>query len=98
MVFEECAIVDRQIVVDTSEEYHKHIKEHKGISSIIDARSVQSCSKVLAFSMANYLRRYDELTKSNLISMAIILDKPRPRSVTRLYHYTTTVYSPNAYR
>lgn len=76
LIFNECDITDENIVEKMFVEYHKVIEENPGISSIVDARNVKSCSKTLAFSKAKSLKKYDELARKNLISMSIMLDNP----------------------
>lgn len=76
LIFDECDMNDENIVEKLIVDYHKTIEENPGISSIIDARNVKSCSKTLAFSKAKTLKRYDAIAKSNLLSMAILLDNP----------------------
>ena len=76
LIFNECDITDENIVEKLIVDYHKVIEENPGISSIVDARSVKSCSKTLAFSKAKTLKRYDEIVRKNLISMSIMLDNP----------------------
>ena len=75
-IFNECDISDEVAVEKLIVEYHKAIEDSPGISSIIDARNVKSCSKTLAFSKAKTLKKYDELAKKNLFSMSILLDNP----------------------
>ena len=76
LIFDECDMNDENVVEKLIIDYHKTIEENPGISSIIDARNVKSCSKTLAFSKAKTLKRYDAIAKSNLLSMAILLDNP----------------------
>lgn len=76
LIFDECDITDENIVEKMFVEYHKVIEDNPGISSIIDARNVKSCSKTLAFSKVKSLQKYDELARSNLISMSILMDNP----------------------
>tara|TARA_R110000772_G_scaffold267615_2_gene392029 strand:+ start:1364 stop:1768 length:405 start_codon:yes stop_codon:yes gene_type:complete len=76
LIFNECDITDENIVEKMFVEYHKVIEDNPGITSIVDARNVKSCSKTLAFSKAKSLKKYDELARKNLISMSIMLDNP----------------------
>jgi len=76
LIFDECDMNDENVVEKLIVDYHKTIEENPGISSIIDARNVKSCSKTLAFSKAKTLKRYDAIARSNLLSMAILLDNP----------------------
>ena len=76
LIFNECDITDENIVEKMFVEYHKVIEDNPGITSIVDARNVKSCSKTLAFSKAKLLKRYDELVRKNLVSMSIMLDNP----------------------
>jgi len=76
LIFNECDITDENIVEKMFVEYHKVIEDNPGITSIVDARNVKSCSKTLAFSKAKSLKKYDELARNNLISMSIMLDNP----------------------
>ena len=76
LIFDECDITDENIVEKMFVEYHKVMEDNPGISSIIDARNVRSCSKTLAFSKAKTLNKYDAIARANLVSMAILLDNP----------------------
>ena len=76
LIFNDCNIEDAEEVDKIATEYHKIVQENPSISSIIDARNVKSCSKSLAFSKAQSLKKYEEIVKKNLTSMAIILDNP----------------------
>lgn len=76
VIFKECDIDDPDELDIIAKNYHKIIEENPGISSIIDARKVKTFSKTLAFSKANKLKKYEEIVKKNLISMAILLDNP----------------------
>lgn len=76
LIFDECDITDENIVETMFVEYHKVIEENPGISSIIDARNVKSCSKTLAYSKVKSLKKYDDLARANLTSMSILLDNP----------------------
>ena len=76
LIFDECDITDEDIVEKMFVEYHKVIEDNPGISSIVDARNVKSCSKTLAFSKVKSLKKYDELARKNLLCMSILLDNP----------------------
>jgi Pyruvate/2-oxoacid:ferredoxin oxidoreductase gamma subunit len=76
LIFNECDINDENAIEKLIVEYHKVMEENPGISSIIDARNVKSCSKTLAFSKAKTLKKYDTIARANLVSMAILLDNP----------------------
>lgn len=76
LIFDECDITDEDIVEKMFVEYHKIIEDNPGISSIVDARNVKSCSKTLAFSKVKSLKKYDELARNNLLCMSILLDNP----------------------
>ena len=76
VIFKDCDIDNGEELDKLAREYHNIIKENPGISSIIDAREVKSCSKTLAFSKANNLKKYEEIVKKNLTSMAILLENP----------------------
>lgn len=76
VIFKECYIDDESKLTAIVKEYHKIIEENKGICSVIDARAVNGCSKTLAFSKAKNLKKYEELVKSNLVCMSILLDNP----------------------
>jgi len=76
LILNECDIDDEAKVEELIVEYHKIIEDNPGISSIIDGRNVKSCSKTLAFSKAKTLKKYDAIARSNLVSMAILLDNP----------------------
>jgi len=76
VIFNECDINDENIVEKMLVDYHKIVEENPGISSIIDARKVKSCSKTLTFSKAKTLKKYDVLVRNNLKSMALLLDNP----------------------
>ena len=76
LIFDECTIDDEKIVEKMFVDYHKVIEDNPGISSVVDARNVKSCSKTLAFSKAKGLKKYDELVRKNLVCMSIMLDNP----------------------
>ena len=76
LIFDECDITDEDIVEKMFVEYHKVIEDNPGISSIVDARNVKSCSKTLAFSKVKSLKKYDEMVRRNLLCMSILLDNP----------------------
>jgi hypothetical protein len=76
LIFNECDIDDENEVERLIVEYHKVIEDNPGISSIIDARNVKSCSKTLAFSKAKTLKRYDAMARKNLLCMSILMDNP----------------------
>lgn len=76
LIFNDCDINDDNAIEKIIVEYHKIIEDNPGISSIIDARNVKSCSKTLAFSKAKTLKKYDTIARTNLVSMAILLDNP----------------------
>ena len=74
VIFKDCYIDDPDEVDRIAEEYHKIVEENKGISSIVDTRGVQGCSKTLAFAKAKSLSKYEPLVKANLTCMAIVMD------------------------
>jgi hypothetical protein len=76
VIFNECYVDDDAKITSVVKKYHKIIEENKGICSIIDARNVKGCSKTLAFSKAKNLNKYEELVKSNLICMSILMENP----------------------
>jgi len=91
VIFKECFIDDETKLTTIVKQYHKIIEENPGICSIIDARAVKGCSKTLAFSKAKNLKKYEELVKSNLVCMSVLLDNPVLKmlmdAVTRIHPF-----------
>ena len=74
VIFKECYIDDSAKLEEVVVEYHRIIKENKGISCVIDTRNVKGCRKTLAFSQGRSMRKYETLVRSNLLCLSIIMD------------------------
>lgn len=74
VIFKECYLDDTTKLGEVLTEYYKIVRENPGISSVVDARSLQGCKKTLAFSQAREMRKHEALIRKNLLCLSIIMD------------------------